>query len=185
MTAAILILLLAGTSPPGGSVPDPCRVLTSGEVGEISGGRIAATKGTRRFAGGFEISDCFYRSEAFQDSVSVEVTRRATNTTGSSSSSRSVREHWTAMFHAEPGDEDDGPRGEAGGANANAKEKEVPPRPVEGVGDEAFWLSNPASGALYVLKGDAYLRISVGGAADETVKQRRATELARKALGRL
>ena len=180
MTAAILILLLAGTSPPGGSVPDPCRVLTSGEVGEISGGRIAATKGTRRFAGGFEISDCFYRSEAFQDSVSVEVTRRATNTT---SSTGSVREHWTAMFHAEPGDEDDGPRGEAEGANA--KEKEVPPRPVEGVGDEAFWLSNPASGALYVLKGDAYLRISVGGAADEAVKQRRATELARKALGRL
>jgi len=180
MTAAILILLLAGTSPPGGSVPDPCRVLTSGEVGEISGGRIAATKGTRRFAGGFEISDCFYRSEAFQDSVSVEVTRRATNTT---SSTGSVREHWTAMFHAEPGDEDDGPRGEAEGANA--KEKEVPPRPVEGVGDEAFWLANPASGALYVLKGDAYLRISVGGAADEAVKQRRATELARKALGRL
>jgi len=182
MTAAILILLLAGTSPPGGSAPDPCRVLTPGEVGEISGGRIAATKGTRRFAGGFEISDCFYRSEAFQDSVSVEVTRRATT---SSSSSRSVREHWTAMFHAEPGDEDDGPRGEAEGANANAKEKEVPPRPVEGVGDEAFWLANPASGALYVLKGDAYLRISVGGAADEAAKQRRATELARKALGRL
>jgi len=180
MTAAILILLLAGTSPPGGSAPDPCRVLTPGEVGEISGGRIAATKGTRRFAGGFEISDCFYRSEAFQDSVSVEVTRRATT---SSSSSRSVREHWTAMFHAEPGDEDDGPRGEAEGANA--KEKEVPPRPVEGVGDEAFWLANPASGALYVLKGDAYLRISVGGAADEAAKQRRATELARKALGRL
>ena len=182
MTAAVLILLLAGASPPGGSAPDPCRVLTPGEVGEISGGRIAATKGTRRFAGGFEISDCFYRSEAFQDSVSVEVTRRATT---SSSSSRSVREHWTAMFHAEPGDEDDGPRGEAEGANANAKEKEVPPRPVEGVGDEAFWLANPASGALYVLKGDAYLRISVGGAADEAAKQRRATELARKALGRL
>jgi len=180
MTAAILILLLAGTSPPGGSAPDPCRVLTRREVGEISGGRIAATKATSRIAGDFVISDCFYRAEAFQDSVSVEVTRRATS---SSSSSHSVREHWTAMFHADQGDEDDGRRGEA--EDASAKEKEVPPRPVQGVGDEAFWLSNPASGALYVLEGDAYLRISVGGAADETVKQRRATELARKALGRL
>jgi hypothetical protein len=85
------------------------------------------------------------------------------------------------VFHAEREPEEKESRAEGSGG----KEKESPPRPVEGVGDEAFWLGNPASGALYVLKKDTYLRISVGGAGDERVKQRQATELARKALGRL
>jgi hypothetical protein len=181
MTRAVLALfLLAGVSPPGAFAAeprfDPCRLLTRREIGEIAGGRIVETKATGRVAGDLSISDCFYRSEPFADSVSLEVTRRAR------SSSRSVQDHWRAVFHAERGSEEEESRAE--GPGSGVKEKESPPRPVEGVGDEAFWLGNPASGALYVLKGDRYLRISVGGAGEESVKMQKAADLARKALGR-
>jgi len=90
------------------------------------------------------------------------------------------------VFHPSAEEEEEGEREQAAAVSKEKeREKESPPRPVEGVGDEAFWISNPASGALYVRKADAYIRISVGGAADEAVKLRRATELARKALKRL
>jgi hypothetical protein len=31
------------------------------------------------------------------------------------------------------------------------------------VGEEAYWLGSPMVGALYVLKANTFLRISVGG----------------------
>ena len=46
-------------------------------------------------------------------------------------------------------------------------------------------MGNPISGALYVLKGDAFLRISVGGEKDESVRIKKAKTLAEKALKRL
>ncbi len=67
------------------------------------------------------------------------------------------------------------------------REKEDPlePEAVRGVGDESFWLDESPSGALYVLRRDALLRISIGGADPRAVKIKRAAALARKALRRL
>jgi len=198
MTAAILLLLLAGTSPPGAAMgagegsgsgsgngnpgSDACRLLTAVEIAAIAGGRVAETKPTSRTAGGLAISDCFYRSESFEGSVSLELTRTPKDST------RNIRDHWRAMFHPEEEREhEEEPRVQrmSGEASPKGKEKDSPPQPVEGLGDEAFWLANPASGVLYVLRGDAYLRISVGGGGDDSSKRRQSAELARKALSRL
>ncbi len=59
------------------------------------------------------------------------------------------------------------------------------PLPVPGVGDEAFWTGNVVVGALYVLKGDAYLRISIGASDDQAVRIDKSRALARKAMARL
>jgi hypothetical protein len=40
-------------------------------------------------------------------------------------------------------------------------------------------------GALYVLKGNAYLRISIGGPSDQADKIKKSKTLAQKALARL
>jgi hypothetical protein len=56
---------------------------------------------------------------------------------------------------------------------------------VSGVGDEAWWTGNAQVGALYVLKGDAFLRISVGGGEPERARIERSRLLARRALRRL
>jgi hypothetical protein len=56
---------------------------------------------------------------------------------------------------------------------------------VEGIGDEAFWTGNRVGGALFVLKGNAYLRISVGGAGDQAAKIEKSKTLAASALKQL
>jgi hypothetical protein len=58
--------------------------------------------------------------------------------------------------------------------------KKLPPRRIADLGDEAFWTST-----LYVLKGDQYFRLSVGGADDEETKIRKSSDLARLVLQRL
>ena len=60
-----------------------------------------------------------------------------------------------------------------------------PPKKIDGLGDEAFWVSNRFGGVLYVLKGDAFISIGVGGTDDEETKLKKSKALAEKALERL
>jgi hypothetical protein len=59
-----------------------------------------------------------------------------------------------------------------------------PPMRVAGVGDEALWLGNSRGGALFVLKKNKLVRVSVGDA-DAKVQIQKSKMLARKALARL
>lgn len=65
------------------------------------------------------------------------------------------------------------------------EEEAAPPQKIAGVGDEAFWTGSRVGGALYVLKGSTYLRVSVGGAGDQQSKINKSKALARLALKRL
>jgi hypothetical protein len=56
----------------------------------------------------------------------------------------------------------------------------VPPKKIEGIGDEAFWASNRFGGVLYVLKGDAFISISLGGPDSEQTKIDKSKALAKK-----
>jgi hypothetical protein len=53
------------------------------------------------------------------------------------------------------------------------------------VGDDAFWTGTRVGGALYVLKGESYFRISVGGASDPAQKLEKSKTLAAFVLKRL
>jgi hypothetical protein len=68
---------------------------------------------------------------------------------------------------------------------AREKKKTEKPRPVAGVGDEAFWLGNNVMGALYVLAKDRVVRVSVGGPEEEGAKVEKSRRLAEKAIQRL
>jgi hypothetical protein len=171
LTLALLWAAAHGDALAAAGTSDVCRLLTRGDISAVAGVRLAETKATSRVAAGMRISDCFYRAEAFEKSVSLEVIRRA------GSEGPALRERWEKMFHAE-GD----PEGELAEAGEGNK---APPSPLPGIGEEAFWIRNPASGVLYVLKGDAYVRISVGGGDPEPVKRRKAADLARRVLSRL
>jgi len=161
---------------------DACRLLTRSEIGRAQKGSVVETKSTSRESGGFAILACFYRVEPFDRSVSLELTRRAQG-----SAAHDPRERWERMFsNSEESDDEDGAEGSDKSAKSakEKSEKESPPRPVSDVGEAAYWIPNPVSGALYVLKGNSYLRVSLGGPDPETVKIERASELARKALAR-
>jgi hypothetical protein len=161
---------------------DACRLLTKTEVGSLQKGSVQETKSRARESGGFAILDCFYQVEPFDRSVSLELTRRSRG-----SAAHDPRERWERMFSKseESEDEDGAEDSEKSVKSAKEKgEKESPPLPVSHVGEAAYWISNPVSGALYVLKGNSYLRLSLGGPDPERVKIEKASELARKALAR-
>ena len=51
-----------------------------------------------------------------------------------------------------------------------------------GFGEDAYWVGNVITGALYVLQGDIFLRISVGGVHEESARIEKAQALARDVM---
>ena len=66
-----------------------------------------------------------------------------------------------------------------------SKEQGSAPKKIEGLGDDAYWVGNRFWGILYVLKGDAFISIGLGGTDDEETKLKKSKTLAQKALQRL
>lgn len=150
---------------------DTCALLTAEEIKTIQGEEVKDTKLSARSDGGFSVSQCFFTLATFTNSISLAVTQK-TDEQGA----RDPREFWDETFH----------RKEEGENEHESEEKdEAKPARVTGVGDEAFWMGSRVGGALYVLKGNKYLRISVGGAADQESKINRSKALAEKAISRL
>ena len=91
------------------------------------------------------------------------------------------REFWKQRFH--PMEEKKEKQGKAKKVRNKRKGTSKSPAP------SPAWAKKPAgcaiTGALYVLKGDAFLRISVGGEKDESVRIKKAKTLAEEALKRL
>lgn len=114
-------------------------------------------------------SQCFFALPTFINSISLQVTQK-----GSKPGAPDAKQAWRKMFPPEKLEE----RETAGG------QKKIPPRKIPGLGEEALWTGGP-TGGLYVLQGDYYIRISVGGADDEETKIRKSTALAQLILKRL
>lgn len=157
---------------------DACALLTSKEIQSIQGEAVKDTKLTGRADGGFVVSQCFFTLPTFSNSISLAVTQK-----GDAAGARDPREFWRDTFelkkNAEEGERERDRKGES------EEEERQHATKVPGVGDEAFWTGSRVGGALYVLKGQSYLRISIGGAADEATKIKRSKALAQKVLARL
>lgn len=69
--------------------------------------------------------------------------------------------------------------------NDGEEEMKHPPERIDGLGDSAYWMNNPVGGVLYVLKGDRFVRISIGGPDKQAVKLEKSKALAAVALKRL
>ncbi len=147
---------------------DPCRLLSDAEVRAVQGHAPAQKVLSEQPAGSFRFTQCFYRTPEFTSSVSVAVgIPLATDSKRSG-----PRHYWQQQFHGQV-------------SAAPGRKKKEPPKPIAGLGDEAFWVGDPMTGALYVLKGEVFLRLSVGGPPDETQKIKSAKALASHALKRL
>jgi hypothetical protein len=147
---------------------DPCRLLSDAEVRVVQGHAPAQKVPSEQPAGPFRFTQCFYRSPEFTSSVSVALGIPIATDIARSG----PRDYWKQQFHKPV-------------STAPSRKKKEPPKPITGLGDEAFWVGDPMSGALYVLKGDVFLRVSAGGAPDQTEKIKRAKALALNALKRL
>jgi hypothetical protein len=163
---------------------DACALLTGQEIRSVQGELLKEAKASGRAEGGFSISQCFFTLPTFTNSISLAVTQK-----GEGADARDPKEFWEATFHKESEGEREKERGKKSendrDRNREEEEEAAPPQKIAGVGDEAFWTGSHVGGALYVLKGNTYLRISVGGAGDHQTKINKSKALARLALKRL
>jgi hypothetical protein len=180
----------AQTSAAKGEV-DPCSLLTSGEIKGAQGEAVSEAKSNRQASGGLVSLQCFYTLPTSSNSVSLTLTE----TDPSEPGGRTAKQYWRETFKEGKagGEEREGEaRAEKEKAQtqkqAGGREEEEggsPPEPVRDLGDEAFWIASRFGGALYVLKGDKFIRVSIGGQGDAESKLTKSKALARDALRRL
>jgi hypothetical protein len=119
-----------------------------------------------------------FRTSTPNRSVSVQLFVRDPE----ASSSLTPREYWQKQFGAiESGKK----AKELPASESQETEEQSESRPIAGVGEQAWWTGNPIAGALYVLQGDRFLRISVGGVREEKTRIERSKALAVLVLKRL
>jgi len=166
MIALVLPIAFAQASaatPPA----DACALLTNADLERTVRAPIVERKPVTETAGGLLMAQCFFGTQSSR-SVSLAV---AGATTGPAAVT--PRQYWKRQFHP--------PERRA----EQEKEPDSEARAVGGIGDEAFWMGNRIAGALYVLSGNTFLRISVGGIPDEAARIEQSKTLARAALRRL
>jgi hypothetical protein len=159
----------------GANAYDVCALLTSDDIKAVQGEAVKESKPGARGGTDFAVNSCFYATQTFTKSVSLEVTRKGT-------SSRSVREFWKANFAAalDKREQKNERRKKQGKPQAGE-----PARPVSGIGDEAYWISTNANSTLYAFKNDTLIRISIGGTDKEEERMKKIRTLAERALARL
>jgi hypothetical protein len=162
---------------------DPCKLLTSAELQAAVGEPLAEAQPSAQPAGKIRTSQCLFRTSTFAKSVSLTLAMP-----GSETSPSALREFWHNQFHATREKEEDtaGKRTEAPYTSEAGLERDARrPRAIPRLGDEAFWVGSPISGALYVLQGDAFLRVSVGGIPDESSRLAKSKTAANAAIAHL
>jgi hypothetical protein len=157
---------------------DACALLTSKEIEAEQGEPLKETKLSGQSTGGFSMSQCFFTLPTFTNSVSLLVAQK-----GEGGGANDPREFFRERFHEKSKSEKERERDKKKGE----EEEEVgaPPQKITGVGDEAYWTGSRVGGALYVLKGNSYIRISIGGAGAPDAKIKKTKALAAKAIARL
>jgi hypothetical protein len=167
---------------------DVCALITKEEIKTIEGSPVTDTKSSGRSDRGLRVSQCFYTTTEFNRSVVLNITQPDPD----SREKREPKDFWKETFGKYSGEakerESDKEKRESLGEQQHGKgeeEKSIPPKKIDGVGDEAFWIGNRVGGALYVLKKDVFIRISIGGPDEEQSKIKKLKMLAEKALPRL
>jgi hypothetical protein len=146
-----------------------CTLLTKEETEAVQGEPFKSTKASQKSGSGLTASQCYFELPTTMNSIVLTVTQRSDGADG-----RDPKQGWQEIFHSEKPSEK---KGEG--------EEERTPEKIEGIGDEAFWTGSRVGGALYVLKGNSYIRISVGGAGDKAEKIEKSKALAQSVLTRL
>ena len=160
---------------------DPCALLTSADVAAVQGEPVQQTKQSDQQGTGLTMSQCLFRTTTPTKSVSLAV---------AAPSAISPRAFWRKQFHAghDAAKEKDSVAAEKKSVverNEQEEDERTRPRGIRGLGEEAYWVGGPIAGALYVLKGNTFLRISVGGIREESMRIEKSTALARVALKRM
>jgi len=150
---------------------DACSLVSKEEVESVQAAPVNQTKSSEHSDGVFLVSQCFYTAAEFSKSVTLALVQSDQK----QGSKRNPKDFWKEKF--DPYE----PKAKSG----DEKEQGSAPKKIEGLGDDAFWVPNRFGGVLYVLRGDAFISIGLGGTDDENTKLKKSKVLAEKALARL
>jgi len=168
----VAMLAQAPAAPrPAASNVDACALLADADVRAVLNVSVNVRRPASEQAGGLLLSQC-YLDTGTPRSVSIA----AAGNTRAGRTTVTPRAFWRDQFHRR--DE----RASERDASDRGHEREGGARPIRGVGEEAFWSGTRVAGALYVLRGDTFLRISIGGISDEQERIEKSRQLARRAL---
>lgn len=180
---------------------DACSLIENKEVTKIQGSPIKDTKNNKRAEGDFVMSQCFYTAEDFVRSVSLTVIQP-----NPSNPEKQPRQYFIEKFRGveersgstgerererekEREREREKEKRETGEARERGREEEEEEganiERVNGVGEAAYWVKTGPSAALYVLKKNQFIILSIGGGDPEPVKLQKTKSLAQRALKRL
>jgi hypothetical protein len=165
----------AAATPDAGRRTLACSLLKSEEIQAVQGEAVKETKGSDSASEGLAVSHCVYLLPTYVKSLSLDIVRRDP----AGSRVDSVEQFWAARFH----------RGEEGERERDrereGEEEGAKPRPVAGLGEEAFWVGGRAKGVLYIRQRGAVITLSLGGADDEATKISKSKTLLLQALKRI
>jgi hypothetical protein len=154
-----------------------CDLVTKEEVSAIQGAKMIAATSSEGGTGALFATQCYYSSAEPNKSVNIAAIQKEPGP----GANLDPRDYWKEKFvERAPKDEAEKDRGKG-----EEGEKEPALRKINGLGDDAYWAPARMGGILYVLKGDVFLRISVGGGRSEQEILDKSKELATKALSRL
>ena len=153
---------------------DACSLVSKEEVESVQAAPVNETKSSEHSDGVFLVSQCFYTAAEFSKSVTLALVQSDQK----QGSKRNPKDFWKEKFDPYENEE---PKAKSG----DEKEQGSAPKKIEGLGDDAFWVPNRFGGVLYVLRGDAFISIGLGGTDDENTKLKKSKVLAEKALARL
>jgi len=162
---------------------DACQLLTSAEIEAVQGDPVKEAKPHVQPNGGMSISECLFHTSNFTKSVSVAMATRSVG----KASALTPRQFWQRQFRGLDTQKDKtrGASNEMEKRESKSEEETGEARRIKGLGEDAYWMGSPIAGALYVLYGDKFVRISVGGVGEESVRIEKSKVLARAALKRL
>jgi len=187
-----MLLLLCSSAAAGERNPaslaarsvDACALLSAADIRAVQGDALLDTKAGEQAAPHFRLLQCYYVTTIPAKAVSLAVAVPGADPNGPVA-------YWHEHFNTAAlrrSTEHDGDADKKELASAKGRDQEGdgdesgPPIIVNGLGREAFWAGNDRAGALYVLAGDWFLRVSVGGPGNQEAKLARCRTLAQRAL---
>jgi len=155
-------------------VRDVCSLVSKKDVESVEAAPVNETKSSEHSDGVFLVSQCFYAAAEFSKSVTLALVRSDPK----QGSKRRPKDFWKEKFDPYENEE---PKAKSG----DETEQGSAPKKITGLGDDAYWVGNRFGGVLYVLKGNAFISIGLGGTDDQETKLTKSKALAQKALQRL
>jgi len=171
------LLVVLGGCTKRGSVSvtrEACSLISNQEIESVQNESLKEAKSSEHLDGAFLVSQCLYTAAEFSKSVTVALVQSDPK----QGSARSPKDFWKEKFDPY---QDEEPKTKS----SNEKEQGSAPKKIEGLGDDAYWVGNRFGGMLYVLKGDVFISIGIGGTDDQETKLKKSKALAQKALQRL